>query len=527
MLFTKRQNPDATVINLLRVLSIKIDSQTITTQLEKHPHYPSLLAISDVLLSFGIKNTAYQIDFDILSTVSGPFIAHTSINGGDFLVIKKIDGGNLVVCGEKWNRRKISFEEFKKVFIGVVLTTQSSKTAFVKSTFTTIIPALKVPAIIIGFILLLLLTLKSANFFATINWQVVVLFILKMVGLATSILLLIQSIDTSNPLVQILCQNTGKTNCSAVLSSKAAKIFEWLTWSEVGFFYFAGTWLLTIFGAGSHFMFWTLAILNLISLPYTVYSIYYQAHIAKQWCVLCCTVQALLWVEFAVLLKTFLKPIRHMESGDFEMVCICLLVPILIWISLKPVFLNQQQLASLKQQLRKFKFNSELFNKILIDQPKYVQPDGDWSIALGNVEANSVVTMISNPYCPPCAKMHENLETLLKKNGNIQARLVFTAGNNDDDKRTVVSRHLMALNELSDKNIIKNALSDWYQQKQKDYVAWAKMYPVHLDETNFDKLKKQYNWCQMAEITATPTILLNGYLLPEIYQVTDLEYMLE
>jgi hypothetical protein len=30
-----------------------------------------------------------------------------------------------------------------------------------------------------------------------------------------------------------------------------------------------------------------------------------------------------------------------------------------------------------------------------------------------------------------------------------------------------------------------------------------------------------------AEVTATPTMLLNGYRLPELYQLPDLKYMLE
>jgi len=85
----------------------------------------------------------------------------------------------------------------------------------------------------------------------------------------------------------------------------------------------------------------------------------------------------------------------------------------------------------------------------------------------------------------------------------------------------------MALNELPDKTIVKKALNDWYDQKQKDYKAWAKVYPVELDEANYHKLDNQKEWCKMAEVTATPTLLLNGYRLPDIYQLPDLKYMLD
>jgi protein-disulfide isomerase len=206
---------------------------------------------------------------------------------------------------------------------------------------------------------------------------------------------------------------------------------------------------------------------------------------------------------------------------------ICLLTPIILWILLKPLFLKVQQLQPLKQQLRQFKYNTKLFNKLINDQPKYAQPDEEWSIVLGNAEANHVITMVTNPYCPPCSKTHKLLDELLGQKDDIQARIVFTAQNTEDDLKTPISRHLMALNELPDKTKVKQALHDWYEQKQKNYEAWAKAYPVTLNGVEYNKIDKQKDWCQMAEVTATPTLLLNGYRLPELYQLPDLKYMLE
>jgi uncharacterized membrane protein/thiol-disulfide isomerase/thioredoxin len=342
-------------------------------------------------------------------------------------------------------------------------------------------------------------------------------------------LLLIQSIDENNPLVQRLCQAGGKkSDCAAILSSKAAKVTAWLSWSEVGFFYFAGTWLLVLFGGQSPLVWKTLWVLNVISLPYTFYSIYYQARVAKQWCVLCCTIQALLWLEFLPLLSANLLLSFNLaiDAKSIANVLVCMLSPVLIWAVLKPLLLKVQQLEPLRQQLRKFKYNTELFNKMLQDQPKYVQPEGSWSVVLGNAEAGNCITMVSNPYCPPCAKTHKLLDELLAESDNVQARIVFTANNTDEDIKTPVSRHMMALNELADKAIIKKAMHDWYEEKQKNYEAWAKLYPVELNEANFYKLDKQRDWCDMAEIKGTPTLLLNGHILPDLYRLPDLKYML-
>ncbi|HVW12402.1 MAG TPA: cysteine peptidase family C39 domain-containing protein [Mucilaginibacter sp.] len=522
--FLNLNNPDAAVTNFLRSLGTSIEPKTIVGEFEKHPDYPSLLSISDVLTNFDIENTAFRIDFEELDTLPCPFIAHTTMNGGDFMVVYGFERDKIVVSDQKRSRYKMSFEEFKRIYAGVALVAEgkgSEPLRFVDRRIFTGLGILAVLAIVLIF---------NTSYFASLSWQSVALAFVKTAGLATSVLLLIQSIDDNNPLVQRLCQAGGKkSDCSAILSSKAARVFSWLSWSEVGFFYFAGTWLMTLFGGHSPLNWLLLLFFNVISLPYTFYSIYYQARVAKQWCVFCCTIQALLWLEFIPLLSSNL-PINlniPVNAGSIADILACLVSPILLWSVLKPLLLKVQQVGPLKQQLRKFKYNSDLFNKMLNDQPKYVQPDDSWSLVLGNAEASNCITMVTNPYCPPCAKTHKLLDQLLAENNNVQARIVFTANNTDKDIKTPVSRHMMALNDLPDKNIMKKALHDWYEEKQKNYEAWARLYPVELDPANFYKLDKQHDWCQMAEVKSTPTLLLNGHILPQAYQLPDLKYMLQ
>jgi lysophospholipase L1-like esterase len=122
---------------------------------------------------------------------------------------------------------------------------------------------------------------------------------------------------------------------------------------------------------------------------------------------------------------------------------------------------------------------------------------------------------------------HHPRDELLEQRHDLQARIVFTANNTEDDIKTPISRHLVALNEFPDKELIKRALNDWYGQKQKNYESWAKAYPAPLNGVEYQKIDKQNAWCRLAEVTATPTLLLNGYKLPDLYQLADLKYMLE
>jgi uncharacterized membrane protein len=525
-------NAEASVIKLIKILNIDILPETIVYELEKHPDYPSLLAISDVLTALHIENFAFRVAPDQLLNIPCPFLAHTNINGGDFIVVNSISTEKVITSGDKWNRHVLSLDEFKKIFKGIALTAQASaEFTATTPTLSNFIAKIKAPAVLTcGALMFSVALVFHSDYFTGLSWQSLLLTLFKSAGIITSVLLLIQFIDSNNTMIQKLCQSGGgKTDCNAILSSKAAKVFEGLSWSEVGFFYFTGTLLLLLFGDGSAFIWQALALLNLVSLPYTVYSIYYQARVVKKWCVLCCAVQVLLWLEFIPLLaKTnwsifFFTPTGNNVSTLF----ICLLLPVILWVILKPLLLKLQQLSPLKQQLRTFKYNTELFNVQLTIQPKYTLPDEEWSIILGNVEANNVITMVTNPYCQPCAQTHKLLDELLNQNDNVQARVVFMASNSETDIKTPVTRHMMALYDLPDKTIVREAMHDWYKQKQKSYETWAKAYPVEIKEAGFFKIDRQREWCNMGKITATPVLLLNGYRLPDLYQLPDLKYMLQ
>jgi len=528
-LFKKINNADAAVQILLKELGIAIGDDQISAELEKHPENGNMLAISDVLKNFGVTNDAFQVPAEEIDKVPFPFIAHAPLKRDDFLVVHQFAAGQMTVSNNQWNRHKLNFTEFKKMYGGVVLTVgKVEKPVQVKKALQKNLSKLRMPLMASGFAAVLIASIVCFTpWLSHINWPLDLLLIVKTVGLIISMLLLVQSIDRDNPLVQKICQGSGDKDCGAILSSPAAKVFDGLSWSDVGFFYFAGTWLAFLFCSNNPAAWFALAILNLISLPYTFYSIYYQARVAKQWCILCCTIQGLLWLELALFLLSDRPWLTGMTMNGLLPVGICLMLPVLIWLSLKPLLLHLTQVALLKRQLNKFKYDSKLFNNILKSQPQYVQPAEEWSIVLGNKTAETIITMVSNPFCPPCSGVHEQLDDWLDQNPNLQARIVLKPRHDEDDMNTPVSRHLTALNALPDQSLVKRAMHDWYEQKQTKYEEWAKVYPAQLNGAEYDKINAQKAWCDMAEITDTPTILINGYFLPKMYQLRDLKYMLE
>lgn len=523
----KQSNATAVVNLLLKDLNVKVSATTVDHNLQDHPEYPSLLAINDCLTEWHVPNQAYQIakkEYDP-ADLEFPFIAHSTANGGYFMLIHEINNGQVVYSDEKVQKATITEADFLQKWSGVALhattNAKSGEDNYQSKSLLEKFNALKLPALLLVICTTILLILSSQ----TVGLAYGGLLLLKIAGIAVSVLLLMHSIDANNPLVQNLCSLGNKNDCNAILKSDAAKVTSWLSWSEVGFFYFTGSFLTLLFSPSSlPLILW----LNVLALPYSIYSIAYQ-YKQNNWCVLCCTIQALLWLEFLTHIfqpSNFETSIANFQFQHVLPLAISFILPILTWSLIKPLLLKTAQFKPLKQQLKKFKYNSDLFNQVLTNQPRYAVPAELMPIVLGNPDAETTITMVSNPFCGPCAKAHETLDQWLNVRDDIKLNIIFSTANHDTDEKTKVSRHVTALSGLNDTKLLENALNDWYKQGSKKYDTWAAQYPVTFNEEMNIVTEKQKAWCELTEITFTPTILVNGYKLPEPYRLEDIKFLL-
>ncbi|MFN0257608.1 cysteine peptidase family C39 domain-containing protein [Pedobacter ureilyticus] len=509
---------------LLKALGIKVTDKTLKEKLENHPDFPSLMAVSDCFNEWQISNAAYHIPKEEYKAeeLQFPFIAQIPANGGQFILVHQIANGKAIYSDEKVKRKEITEEEFLKSWSGILLyaeaTEKSGEEGYFGKKLLETIDELKIPAAV----LILVLSVVLAVNFSAAPLDFNLLLVIKFIGIGISVLLLAHSVDANNPLIQNLCSLGKKNNCNAILKSDAAKATSWLSWSEVGFFYFAGSFLSLLFVPTSISL---LILINICALPYTLWSIYYQYN-HKNWCVLCCTVQALLWLEFFAAMGANSWSLVFSVPTSYIGMLVSFIAPVLLWYILKPALQKSSEYRLLKQQLKKFKYNSELFGHALTKQPRYAVPNEIAPIILGNPEAETIITMVSNPFCGPCAKAHETLDRWLKTRSDIQLKIVFTTADHEDDQRTKVARHVTALSLTNNVALVEKALNHWYEQREKKYEDWAKDYQINIREEVNEATKRQKQWCDMAEITFTPTILVNGYKLPEPYRLEDIQYLI-
>lgn len=520
-----KSNLDSVIFSLIKSLRANVTHKTVETCLSDHPDNPSLLALSDCLTSWNIENQAYRIlreDYDV-NDLLFPFVAHFSEKGGRFVLIKQIENGTVRFSDEENKEANMPEPEFLNRWDGIALHAELSENSgekdYIQNKFRFFLQDLALPVGLILFlgILGLILYQQSAV------WSQAILLLIKLAGLTISTLLLVQSINSNNPFIQNLCSLGGKNNCNTILKSDAAKVTSWLSWSEVGFFYFAGSFLLLLVNPISIVV---LAWLNVLAIPYTVYSIYYQ-YKSKNWCVLCCAVQALLWLELLTNLNSGHLTLNIAFSFfNLALLIICFLSPIVIWSFLKPVFLASAQLKPVQYQLKKFKYNNDLFKQALTNQPRYAVSDELLPILIGNAEAETVITMVSNPFCGPCSKAHKTIEEWLQNREDIHLKVIFSTADHDHDSGTKMARHITALSLKNDQQQTEKALNAWYNQTNKKYENWAVQYPVEINDEVAGVTEKHKAWCKMAEIAFTPTILINGYKLPDPYRLEDIKYLL-
>ncbi len=514
---------------LLKYLKIQISKTSILEELEKHPNDHSLLAISDTLSHWHVANVAYNLNSTDLHKLPVPFIAHLSSRGGEFALIEKLTENSVTVSNEHLKKHQLDKEEFEKSFTGNVLIAEaaddSGEKDYKKRRQDEILSEMRIPFVVSGIIIIFLLTAWIQTFSVSVpSWRNIILMFLKVSGVITSVFLLIHSVDSNNPFIRRLCTGGNGRNCNSILSSKAAKVTSFLSWSEVGFFYFTGSLLVMLF-AGIEVL-PSLAVINLCCLPYTAYSFWYQFRIAKQWCPLCCTVQTLLWLEFITLFPYLYSGSTFFSFSIVVALLISFSLPVLSWSLVKPWLLKSQQIQSIKRQLKGFKYNDELFRKLLSEQPRQEMPDAGNSIILGNPDAEQVITVVSNPYCQPCSRAHMVLDECFSGRDDVKLQVIFSTANKEKDSRTKVAAHMVALYKQKDLHITKKALDDWYSQKQKNYEEWAKVYPAEAGISADPVLEEQKDWCKKAEIKGTPTIFINGYSLPDLYSPEDVRYFI-
>ncbi|NSL85520.1 thioredoxin domain-containing protein [Chitinophaga sp. Mgbs1] len=519
------------------LLKVPVTQTALAVSLEDHPDYPSLLSMSDVLLSFGISNIALTVTMNKLAELPLPFIAQIKDRetGKDSLaIIREVKRDSVSwYTAENPRWEEVPLTAFAAQWpSGTVLIADAEDAAGEKDYRQHRRTEQRLQlAKTAGYMALPVAALVTAA--TTVlrggaaGWWPAALLLLMLTGALLTVLLLWYELDQYNPVLQKICSSGKKVNCGAVLHSKASKIAG-ISWSNIGFTWFAGGLLLLLFtGVTSPPALLLTGVFSVVSIPYIFFSVYYQWRIARQWCVLCMGVQSVLLLQFLVTLAGgWLQPV-HFDAGILLIAAIAYLLPFAVVSILVPALRQAKDGRRSRHELQRLKHNTQIFEALMGRQKAVTTTTDGIGIVLGNPAAKHRLVKVCNPYCGPCADAHKPIEELLENNPDVQLQIIFTATNQTDDRRALPARHLLAIAEKNDEALTRQALDDWYTAAEKDYASFAAKYPMNGELKQQDeKITAMMQWCEALKISFTPTIFVDGYQLPGIYSVEDLKYFL-
>jgi protein-disulfide isomerase len=176
--------------------------------------------------------------------------------------------------------------------------------------------------------------------------------------------------------------------------------------------------------------------------------------------------------------------------------------------------------------MNSLKADEDVFMTLLKKQPCYETSDFDSIIRFGSPDSKLRLTILSNPYCNPCAAMHKRIEELLQKmENNISVQYIFSSfGENLNS----TNKYLIAAC-LSDKtNSPMQILNDWFEKGKGLKDDYFKSLSLNMDNPAIEvEFQKHETWKDKTQIRATPTVFLNGYKLPDIYRIEDLQHFMD
>jgi uncharacterized membrane protein len=424
ILESKTNGPEIAIL-LSTLLDVKVSGTTRTREIEQHPDNPSLLSISDVLNTYGVENIGIKFDNDKFTEIPVPFV--TQLKGmksgiNFFTIVKEVEGDIIHFFDpEKHRWGSLAKDDFIERCSGVALLVEvgddagekdykKSRREEKRKTTEMYLIALCVPAIAI------IAGIMALAQYGTSALLPFVLSMLTLGGAITATLLLWYDLDQHNPLLQQICSVGKKVNCGAVLHSKAAKIAG-ISWSAIGFSYFFGMLMLLLFsGIASPAVLFIASWINVVAVPYVVFSIYYQWRVIKQWCVLCLCVCGILILQLATTLLGgwhALLPFSTIGSSLIISAITAFTIPFAITTLLMPALQKAKESRRINIELQKLKHNRQIFEALLQKQKKVMENPAGLGISQGNPNAAFKLIKVCNPYCGPCARAHTPMEELL------------------------------------------------------------------------------------------------------------------
>lgn len=505
-------------IELLRCLNVKYTHGYAMDIYKGNPYHNSLYGLSMMLSHYNVKNTAVEIKnkkqiIDIIC----PFIAYDSHS---FILVKNIKN-TYAYCSFNGEEMNISVDEFISIWSGILLVPEVSEESIEPNYHENKVKEfVDVFFLKILYIVLFLGGVLSLIFLGLLNGEDAVLGGVLLFGLYICFLLLQKQMNAKSLYADKLCSLFKKSNCNDILESDASKFLGLFSWSEIGFAYFASTFLICIL---FHYWLFYCAWISVFALFYTFWSIWYQRFKVKQWCPMCLIVMGIFWLLFifyAYFGYLTMRPFKLIESF---WILLLYVLPFLIVHQFVSILTDSLSKKELMYEVNNIKMNENVFLALLKSNEYYDVSCSTSQIRFGNLRANILISVLTNPHCEPCAKMHYRLNNLLSKTGDKYClQYVFSSF---EESLSVSNKMLIAAFFKYGSVDVMKVYDDWFTNGKYRKEEFFLQKGLLVDSIVENEFVNHEEWIRKNQLRTTPTVLINGYMLPFQYKIEDLEFL--
>lgn len=506
----------------LQLLHVKFTPEFADKLFNEHPYKNNLYGLSRMLSAYNIRNIGVRVtDKSKLATFEPPFLVHTL--DSTFFLVRKVTSTRITFLLEN-KTLDYSLEEFNKIWSGIVLFAEpgehSGEPSYRKNLLIRLYRRSTRFLLVLALLFLLFLFFTSSGYsYSTGSYILIGIYL---AGMVVSSIVLLRQVSLQSKYADKLCSLLNKhSRCDTVLGSKAAKLFGFIGWSEIGLGYFTSNLIIAVFVP--RFMPY-MALLNICALPYSLWSIWYQKFRAKQWCSICLTTQLIIWLQF---LTNICSGFMYIP-GDFSARTILFLagicvIPFLLINNLLPYIAKGIKSENTVQELKSIILKDEVFTALLKEEGKYPTECIRSNIIFGNPAAEFTITVLTNPHCNPCAAMHKRVNHLLKTAGDkVSIKYIFSSFGEEFDSS---GKALIEIYLNNNMEMIEKAYAEWFETGRENKERFFEKYNIRPDDpAAAEEYARHKEWREAAKLTATPTVLVNGYKLPRSYTLEELAY---
>lgn len=526
--------------NLGALLDVSLKKSKVTRDLVSHPDYPSMLAMSDVLQGYGINNQGVILNKEVLREQSLPMVCvlNTEESEGISVIVSAVNDDVVEYLDPVYGYITESIDFFREKWLGHALLIDPVPDAEKVNDLPRPMPATLLYKGLIWLVPILLLFTAVAGFIQHNQTMGIVLSLFNFAGVYLSIALLHEELDSDD--IKSLCGLFAAEGCSVATQSKLSRLVPALNLSEIGFlFYFATAVALAVFSLITPDITLPVMIIAITSFAGVVFSFisfYYQVNVLKTWCMVCNLIALVNWALLVTACLILTGP--FLTDDSFQLSYVLLLLNIYLVVTLFASVIRQWLTVNSKSQsldimIGYLNKSTWFYDVLKMNSRREKKPIQLHELVFGNPGTPTVARLVLNPYSWMCKTIYNRIKeahingTLTDYRVELRMTTLKSRPSAQSMFDKLIQQCFIFTNEsMEEKQAIFDAC--FASEIGSQPLPW--MQNRAKTEIEYDMVQKQIdaltNWIDENDIVKVPTLIVDGYIVPDVFLLSFIDRML-